>query len=119
MSMPLVASLKGASTRPFTGQVQSMSSRSVPAAFSGSRGAAVGGGADVGVGIAIGGGASGESAAEPDSAAFACARARSVYGTLEARGSTFDVGVFASGRDSMGGPAVVSGVVIGVATVAG
>src|SRR5689334_12395105 len=101
MSMPLVASLKGASTRPFTGQVQSTSSLSVPLAFSGAGEGVAGAGADTGGAPGdreTGGGASAARGEAPDSAAFICASARSENGTFDARGSTFAVCVLASGR---------------------
>src|SRR5580765_900288 len=101
MSMPLLASLNAARTLPFAGQIQSTSSPSVPGeAFSGSGGIGALGGAVA----TIAGGASPARGDGPDSAAFICDRARSENGTLEARGSTFAVGVFASGRDSIGAP---------------
>src|SRR5258705_13449858 len=113
MSMPLLASLKDARTFPFAGHIQSTSSPSGPGeAFSGPGG---GGAGAVGGAVAtMGGGASPASGEAADSAAFICDRARSENGTLDARGSTFAVVVFASGRASIGGPGVASGVVIGV-----
>src|SRR5258706_3306524 len=116
MSMPLLASLNAARTLPFAGQIQSTSSPSVPGvARSGSGGTGVAG-ALGGAVATMGGGASPAKGDCPDSAAFICDRARSENGTLDTRGSTFTVGVFASGRASIGGPGMASGVVIGVVT---
>src|SRR3954465_7546816 len=105
MSMPLLDSVKGASTLPFAGHVQSTSSASVPFA-GGDGGAAVAGAPADGV-VA---GASPPGAASP---ADNCASALSEKGSFCARGSTLDVAVFASGRPSIGGPAETSGVAIG------
>src|SRR6185312_14293152 len=128
MSIPLEASVKGATTLPFTGHIQSRSSLSVPAAFGGSgAGAGAGGGTGTaaGPGPGVAGGDSGAPAAsgEPPASAESCARARSENGTFVARGSTLVPVELEIGRASMGGPAVVSGVMTfapgGAAPVAG
>ena len=106
--MPLLTSLKGESTFPLAGHIQSTSSPSVPADFSGSAAGGRGGGA-----TSTGAGAGPVTAAPPASAAPICASALSEKGTLVARGSTLAFGVLASGRASMGGPACASGVVTG------
>src|SRR6185369_4731802 len=112
------ASVNGASTLPFAGHIQSTSSLSVPGEGFSCSGCAGAGATGVpgGVEVTTGGGASPASGDGPDSAAFICESVRSVKGTLFARGSTFDVGVFASGRASIGGPGVASGVVSGEVT---
>src|SRR5262245_46829866 len=126
MSMPFEASVNGASTLPFTGHIQSTSSRSVPllsgstladgaGAGAGTGVVGVGGGVVPGVGPGPGAGTgagTGAGDAAPASA-FNCASARSEYGIFCPRGSTFAVGVFASGRASIGGPGVASGVATG------
>src|SRR5204862_3478185 len=106
MSMPLLASVNDASTLPLAGHIQSTSSLSVPADFSGSA-AGVGGGSG-GAG-SIGCGAGPVTAGPPASGTPICVSARSENGTLVARGSTLVAGVLASGRGSSGGPAVTSG----------
>src|SRR5262249_30980150 len=121
----------GASTLPLTGHIQSTSSRSVPA-LSGAAGVDPGGAvgaeatgpgagvagtaapggvaAGVGDGVGVGGVPPGGGVV---ASAERAASARSVYGTFWPRGSTFTVGVFASGRASMGGPGTLRGVATG------
>ena len=92
---------------PFAGHIQSTSSLSVPADFSGSGvgegpvGATAGGGTTAGVvGVTEGTGVSGGVAPTgdpPESGALICANARSENGTFVARGSTFEAVVLASG----------------------
>src|SRR5258708_24344896 len=102
MSIPLLASVNPASTLPFAGQIQSMSSPSGTAGF----GASTGGGGGAGISASGGGGAGAAPSGAPN-----CAIALSEYGTFWPRGSTFALAVLASGRASIGGPDKASGVV--------
>src|SRR5688572_5133249 len=109
MSTPFELSVKGEITFPFTGQVQSSVSASVPPSSAGGRGAGAAGeaaGGDDGA-AGPGGAADGSPPAGGDDS---CASARSEYGTFSPRGSTLASGVLESGRASTIGLDEASGV---------